>query len=64
MIDNDINEQIYKTDLQILKRNLWLPKRKHLWRGREYSGAWDEHTYTTAFKIDDQQGPTVQHREL
>ena len=37
------------------KGNIW---------GGGYSGAWDEHTYTTAYKIDDQQGPTVYHREL
>ena len=23
------------------------------------SGAWDEHTHTTVYKIDNQQGPTV-----
>ena len=28
------------------------------------SGAWDEHTHTIIYKIDNQQGPTVQHREL
>ena len=33
-------------------------------RGREKSGAWDKHTHTTIYKIDNQQGPTVEHREL
>ena len=33
-------------------------------RGRDKSGAWDEHTDTTIYKTDNQQGPTVQHREL
>ena len=27
--------------------------------GRDKSGAWDEHAYTTIYKIDNQQGPTV-----
>ena len=26
---------------------------------RDKSGAWDEHTHTTIYKIDDQWGPTV-----
>ena len=49
------NELIYKTetDLQISKTILWLPKGKQTWRGR------DEHTHTTIYKIDKQQGPTV-----
>ena len=28
------------------------------------SGAWDKQTHTTIYKIDNQQGPTVRHREL
>ena len=28
------------------------------WR-RDKSGVWDEHTQTTIYKIDNQQGPTV-----
>ena len=27
-------------------------------------GAWNEHKHTTIYKIDNQQGPTVKHREL
>ena len=27
--------------------------------GRDKSGAWDEHTHTTIYKIDNKQGPTV-----
>ena len=58
-LKNDTNELIYKveSDLQILKTNSWLPKGKH-GRGHK-SGAWGEHTYTTIYKIDNQQGPTV-----
>ena len=33
-------------------------------RGRNKSGAWYEHVYTTIYEIDNQQGPTVWHREL
>ena len=40
-------------DLQILKTNLWLPK------GRDKSGAWDEHTHTTIYNIGNQQEPTI-----
>ena len=33
--------------------------------GREDKpGAWDEHTHTTIYQIDNQQGPGVQHRKL
>ena len=28
-------------------------------RGRDKSGAWDEHTHTTIYKTDDRRGPTV-----
>ena len=27
--------------------------------GRHKSGAWDKHTHTTIYKIDNQQGPAV-----
>ena len=33
------------------------------WGGVYKSGAWDEHTQATTYKIDKQQGPTIQHRE-
>ena len=32
--------------------------------GRDKLGVWDERMHTTVYKIDKQQGPTVQHREL
>ena len=32
--------------------------------GRDRQGVWDGHGHTAAFKVDNQQGPTVQHREL
>ena len=38
--------------------NLWLPRR------RDTYGLWDGHVHTAIFKMDNQQGPNVQHREL
>ena len=32
--------------------------------GKDKSGTWDEHTHTTIYEIDNQQGYTIQHREL
>ena len=32
--------------------------------GGNKSKAWDEHTHTTIYNTDNQQGPPVQHREL
>ena len=32
--------------------------------GRDKSGVWDQQTQTTVYKLDKQQGPTVQHWEL
>ena len=33
-------------------------------RGREGLGAWDQQMHTIIYRMDKQQGPTVQHREL
>ena len=33
------------------------------WGGRDKLGVWDQQIHTV-YKIDKQQGPTVQHREL
>ena len=33
-------------------------------RGRGSWGIWDGHIHTAVFKMDNQQGPTVQHTEL
>ena len=33
-----------------------------MWVGKDKLGVWDQQIYIT--KIDNQQGPTVQHREL
>ena len=50
-----------KKDSQTYKTNLWLPKGKI---GGWGIGVWDQQIHTFIYKIDKQQGPTVQHREL
>ena len=42
--------------------NLWLPGGRN-WE-RDSQEVWDGHVHTAMFKIDNQQGPPVQHREL
>ena len=32
--------------------------------GRDSQGVWDQHVHTALFRMDGQQGPTLQHREL
>ena len=58
------NELIYKTEIdpQTQKTNLWLPKGKG--GGRDKLGVWDEQIHTTLYKVDKQQGLTIQHRKL
>ena len=51
-----------KQSLTVIKTNLWLPKQNV--KGRDKSGAWDEHTHTTIYKIDNQQGPTYISQEM
>ena len=60
----DTNELIYKTetDSQTQKTNLWLPKGEV--GGRDKLEVWDQQKQTAIYKIDKQQGPTVQHRKL
>ena len=61
---NDTHELIYKTerDSQTQKMNLWLPGGRP--GGRESQGVWDGYVHSAIYKMDNQQGPTVQHREL
>ena len=40
----------------VTKRGTWVV-------GRDKSADWDERTHTTVRGIDNQQGPTVEHRE-
>ena len=59
----DTNELIYKTetDSWTQKTNLWLPKGKG---GAGELGVWDQQMQTITYRMDKQQGPTVEHREL
>ena len=63
-IRNDTNELTYKTetDSQTQRKNLWLSGGRM--RGRNIQGVWDGHVQSAIFKMDNQQEPTVQHREL
>ena len=45
---------------QTQKINLWLPTRKE----GDKLGVWDQDINAIMYKIDKQQGPTVQHMEL
>ena len=59
---NYTKELTYKIDLENETYGCW-------WGvggggGRDSEGAWDGHGYTVILKMNNQQGPTVQHREL
>ena len=58
--ENDTNELIYITegDSQTQKINLWLLEE------RDSQGIGEGHAHTAVFKMDNQQGPIVQDREL
>ena len=49
---------ISSRDSPTQKMNLWLPG------GRESQGIWEGHVHTVTFKMDNQQGPTVWHKEV
>ena len=57
----DTNEFIYKTEIdsQTQKTNLRLLRGSGC--GRDKLEVWDQQVQTTIYKIDKQQGPTVQH---
>ena len=54
---------LFTKQKQTRRRNLWLPEER-MEMGRDRLGVWDGHVLTTVFKIDNQQRPTVLHREL
>ena len=56
-----MNLSANKVELQMEKTNLWLPGGKEGWRDK--LGNWDWQIHTTTYKTENQQGPTVQHRE-
>ena len=54
------NETIYKpkTDSQTWRRGMWLAM------GRGGRAVWELQMQTIIYRMDKEQGPTVQHREL
>ena len=56
---SDTNELTYKTerDSQTQKMNSWLPGE------RDSQGVWEGHVHTVMFKMDNQQGPILQHMD-
>ena len=58
---NDTIELIYKTetDSQPQRMNLWFPGGRM--GARDGQRLWDRHVHIVVFKMNNQQGPTVQH---
>ena len=61
----DTNQVIYKAETYStdIENKLMVTKGERGWE-RDKKGFWDQQIQTTTCKIDKQQGPTVQHREL
>ena len=59
---NDTNELTQQRDSQTQRMNLWLLGKKIGERDRQ--GVWDGQVHTAIFKMDNQQGSTVQHMEI
>ena len=55
---NDTNELRYKTE-----RDSQTQRKNYGQVGRDNQGVWDKHVHTAVFKMENQQGPTVEHRE-
>ena len=54
----------YRTEsLTDIKNKLMITKGDNM-GGRDKSTAWDEHTQTVIYKIDNEQGRPIEHREL
>ena len=60
----DTNEPVYETETesQTQTADCWWP-RAGCW-GRDGEGGWGWQMYAFVYRIDKQQGHTVQHREL
>ena len=64
-----IQKRNYTTELTHKRKTKRLRERTQGYQrgrmgGRDNYQAWDGHVHTAIFKMDSQQGPTVQHREL
>ena len=58
------NELIYETETDSDTENKLMVTKREGEGGRGKLGIWDQQIQTTTYKIDKQQGPTVQHSEL
>ena len=63
-LNYDTNEFIYETetDSQKQRTDLWLPRGR--WVREGWVGSWGQQIQTSIYRLDKQQGPTIQHREL
>ena len=59
-----IQINFYKIEsLTDIKNKLMITKGENM-GGRDKSRAWDEHTQTIIYKIDNEQGHPIEHRKL
>ena len=59
--ETETDSQTQKTDSQTQRTDLWLPRGRG--SGRDGLGVWDQQMQTIIYRMDKQQGPTVNHRE-
>ena len=58
----DINELIYETETDSQTENRLVVAKGDEGQGRD--GVWGQQMQTVMYRMDKQQGPTVQHKEL
>ena len=56
MIQNELTKQ--KETRGLKRMYIWLPGERNSY------GVWDGHVHTPIFKVDNQHGPTEQHRQV
>ena len=57
----DTNEPTYlRKRKRLIENRLWFPKSGE----KGQAGVWDEQMQTIIYKMDKQESPTIQHREL
>ena len=60
----DTNEPIYETETESGTQRIDLCLSRGGGWGKDGLGVWDQQMQTGIYRMDKQQGPTVQHREL
>ena len=63
ILKNAVSEPVYKNRLSDFSNKLMLTEEKSGGRSDKL-GLWDSDTWAPIYKIDNQQGPTVEHREF